>query len=140
MALCLPKSIATKTSLEETQFFVETTPLSRVACFEAAYTALFGIYPAVLEKNLNAFCDAVSAMQLTEWKSAEIAAYGDSVAKIREQLLTYDLGCVGMSSLGPLLFAFGDEDALERVERDAAALGCEIYVSKPSNCGRAIRT
>ncbi|MER9305899.1 hypothetical protein NKJ06_10055 [Mesorhizobium sp. M0293] len=136
--LCLPRSITPKTQQEEIAFFERTTPLPATASFEASYIALFEIYAAVVEGDYRAFCRGVTLMQETAWKRAERAEYGEPLRLLSKKLLDSGADCVGMSSLGPMLFCFGESGRISAIAEYADALDCDVYRTSPSNVGRSV--
>jgi beta-ribofuranosylaminobenzene 5'-phosphate synthase len=138
LCLCVPRSIRPKTPEEEVEFFARTAPLGPEASFRAAYEALFNVYASVAETDYMAFCSAVDAMQQTEWKAKEWHEYGASLTALRINLMSLGAHCVGMSSLGPMLFCFGDPSRLSEIARHGETLDCDIISTQPTNRGRSI--
>jgi beta-ribofuranosylaminobenzene 5'-phosphate synthase len=138
LCLCLPRLIRPKSQDEELEFFQRTLPLRRTASFRAAYDALFGIYAAIADRDRQAFCKAVASMQRTAWKNAEWREYGAPLKRLRDDLASIGVDCVGMSSLGPMLFCFGDATSLNEVVRHQDALDCDVIVTTPDNAGRVL--
>lgn len=138
LCLCIPKNVRPKSQDEELEFFDRVAPLDPAASFRAAYDALFGIYAAVAEADHEAFCRAVNSMQTTSWKTAEWREYGAPLQGLRESLARMDANCVGMSSLGPMLFCLGDAMTLNEIVRRQDALDCEVVLTTPSNAGREV--
>lgn len=138
MILCVPRSITPKTQKEEIEFFRRITPLPASASFEASYIALFQIYAAAVERNYRAFCQGIDRMQYTAWKSAERAEYGTPLRQLTEKLLEAGADCVGMSSLGPMLFCFAEPSRLAPLAQLAGALDCDVYQTSPTNVGRSV--
>ena len=76
-------------------------------------------------------------MQRTTWKDAEWREYGEA-ARNGCATISRDIGvdCVGMSSLGPMLFCLGEITALlDEVVRQQDALDCKIVRTAPRQCG-----
>jgi beta-ribofuranosylaminobenzene 5'-phosphate synthase len=138
MLLCVPRAIAPKSQEEEIAFFQRTTPLPPHASFEATYIALFELYAAAIEKDYLAFCRGVTRMQQTIWKRAERDEYGELLRDLSERLVEAGADCVGMSSLGPMLFCFGEAARLRAIGDRAHALGCDVYSTTPANAGRIV--
>ncbi|WP_292503010.1 beta-ribofuranosylaminobenzene 5'-phosphate synthase family protein [Mesorhizobium sp.] len=136
--LCVPRSIAPKTQQEEIAFFERTTPLPASASFEASYVALFEIYAAAAESDYHAFCRGVMQMQATAWKRAERAEYGEPLRALSMNLLDAGADCVGMSSLGPMLFCFAEPTRIAAIAGRAKALNCDVYRTSPANAGRSV--
>lgn len=138
--LCLPKSLQPKTQAEEIAFFARTAPLPFRASYEATYIALFELYAAAAEVDFAAFSHGIERMQLSAWKQAERAEYGRSLAAIGDDLRTAGARCVGMSSLGPLLFCLAAREELARVSQVARMLDCDVQEVQPVNRGRVLRS
>ena len=138
MLLCIPRVIVPKTQQDEIAFFERTTPLSQAASFEATYVALFEIYAAAVESNYEGFCRGIVHMQQTAWKQAERQEYGDLLRELTEQLMDVGADCVGMSSLGPMLFCFAKLERLAAITDIAAVMGCDVHRTQPSNRGRKV--
>ena len=77
-------------------------------------------------------------MQRTAWKRAERAEYGEPLNALAGELAGFGTDCVGMSSLGPTLFCFGDAVRLAEIARMADSLDCDVYRTLPSNAGRHV--
>jgi beta-ribofuranosylaminobenzene 5'-phosphate synthase len=137
--LCLPKSVQPKTQAEEIDFFARTTPIPGPASYEASYVALFELYAAAAEGEFAAFCRGVERMQLSAWKLAERAEYGDPLATISKGLLDAGARCVGMSSLGPLLFCLANAGDVARLSQVGQRLDCAVREVRPINRGRVLR-
>jgi beta-ribofuranosylaminobenzene 5'-phosphate synthase len=136
LCLCVPRSIRPKSQNDEVEFFQRTLPLDPSASFRAAYDALFGIYAAAADADREAFCRAVDAMQRTTWKDAEWREYGEPLKGLRDGLAGIGVDCVGMSSLGPMLFCLGEVTALDEVVRRQDALDCKIVRPCPAPISR----
>lgn len=139
MLLCVPRTIAPKTQQEEIAFFERATPLPASASFEASYFALFGIYATAVEHDYVAFCRGIECMQETAWKRAERAEYGSALATLDTMLRKTGADCVGMSSLGPMLFCFADPAKFAGIADAALAMDCDVHHTAPANRGRQIR-
>ncbi|KAF0223081.1 MAG: hypothetical protein FD176_2247 [Rhodospirillaceae bacterium] len=136
--LCVPRTIAPKSQVEEIAFFSRTVPLPAPASFKACYIALFGLYAAVRERDYAAFCDGIDAMQDTDWKRAERTEYGDVLSGISTTLREHGADCIGMSSLGPMLFCFAPAQRMPSLITVAHALDCDSYLTVPANHGREV--
>ena len=136
--LCIPRAIRPKTQEEEIAFFARTTPLPAAASFEASYIALFELYAMAAEADFAAFCHGIERMQQTAWKHAERAEYGDGLAFISTHLRDAGAECVGMSSLGPMLFCLAELPCLSGLADVARDLDCEVHLVRPVNRGRAV--
>lgn len=136
--LCIPRAIAPKTQEEEVAFFKRTTPLPASTSYQTSYVALFELYAAAAEADFDRFCCGVEHMQDMAWKRAERAAYGQPLSEISSQLIAAGGRCVGMSSLGPMLFCLFEPDQLATLTEAADRLGCDTHAVRPVNHGRAV--
>ena len=139
LCLCIPKTLKPKTQEEEWQFFRKATPLRATESYEAAYHALFGVYAGAVEQDFERFCTAIEALQSTSWKRKERLEYGRPLAELTESLRNLGADCIGMSSLGPLLYCFGKAATLQRIIASASTLECDIVGAVPANSGRLIQ-
>ena len=138
LCVCIPNFIQPKTQDQEVSFFSRAAPVESTSSYETAYHALFGVYAAVLDDDFSNFCKAITAMQAAVWKNREWSQYGDVLWELARRLQDYGADCVGMSSLGPLLYCFGNDQVLRRIHKNAANLNCDIFHSLPTNSGRAL--
>lgn len=136
--LCLPRDIPGKTQPEEIEFFERTAPLSAESSYEASYIAMFELYAAAVDSDFAAFCRGVERMQSTAWKRAERAQYGTRLAAISDGLRRGGARCVGMSSLGPLLFCLADRTDMANLAQIAASFNCDTFEVRPTNSGRRL--
>lgn len=138
LGLCLPRKCKFKTQEEEVEFFRRSTPLPPAKSFEAAYVAVFHILGSLIERDYETFCRGVDAMQATEWKRLERAEYLPHLDRTDRELRELGVDCVGMSSLGPLLYFFAAPETLERVRAHSDKLDADIVVTAPRNTGRRL--
>lgn len=136
VGLCVPRKCEPKTQEDEIEFFRRTTPLPSSKSFEAAYVAVFQVVASLMENDYPLFCQAITAMQQSEWKRLERAEYAPHVDRTDKALRELGADCVGMSSLGPLLYFFGSSETLERVYANSEQLDADVFVTMPKNNGR----
>lgn len=139
MLFAVPRTIVPKTQAEESSFFERTTPLPKAASFEACYIALFQIYAAAVEQDYAAFCHGVNEIQNTSWKKAERDEYGNFLRNLNDKLESAGADCVGMSSLGPMLFCFARRERLPSLSKIAEEFDCDTYQTMPRNDGRTVK-
>lgn len=139
LGLCLPKLPAP--SLEaERLLFRQNCPLPLVSSSLATFHSLFGVHASILESDYARFCDAVNAIQGTQWKQAEWEVHDSTLLEIRNVLMQNGADCVGLSSLGPALYFFANDvnKVIDKSELSAGHLGGfrKVHVR---NEGRQIR-
>ena len=125
LGICIPP-IVPKTEKEEKHFFRTNCPIEKGDVEEILYEAVYGVTSALMENDFRAFCDSINTIQQTKWKSLERDLYGEAITGIETIIRRNGARCVGMSSLGPLLYFFGDdiENIIERVRREIPQCVC----------------
>ena len=137
MGICIPP-IQNKTEDEEKAFFDKNCPIGQEAVENILYESVYGISSSLLENDFNTFCQSVNLIQKTKWKSLERGLYGDELKTIESVLRKAGAKSVGMSSLGPLLYFFGEEidGIVDRVNADLP--GAQCYKTSFNNSGRIL--
>ena len=137
MGVCIP-SINHKTEDEEKVFFYENCPIDKRGVEEILYEAVYGITSSIMEKNFETFCKAIDTIQHTKWKQLERDLYGSELSEVETAIRKAGASCIGMSSLGPLLYFFGDsiDGIIERIERIAPQVDC--FKTSFNNSGRVV--
>ena len=138
VGLCLPKTLKKKTQEEEIQFFRKTCPISPQESYKVLYDSLFGTYASLRENDFESFVKSIREIQACAWKDKERSEHGEGLIELERSL--YDLGasCVGMSSLGPLLFFFGPNHKIESIKNGMRDEDCDLIFTLASNVGREI--
>ncbi|MDK2082617.1 hypothetical protein PT502_02280 [Aliarcobacter butzleri] len=136
--ICIPKKISSLTENEEINFFKKTCPISDTDVYKALYHIIYGLIGGIKEKNLNTFSKAIKEIQNCRWKSEEKSLYGNQLKLIEDKLYKLGALCVGMSSLGPLLFfTSNDINSLVNSAKNEIT-DCIIFKSDVRNKGRKI--
>ena len=137
MGICIPP-ILNKTEDEEKVFFDKNCPIGQEAVENILYESVYGISSSLLENDFNTFCKSVDSIQETKWKSLERDLYGDELKMIESIIKKAGAKCVGMSSLGPLLYFFGEDidSIVYRVNADLA--GGKCFKTSFNNSGRIL--
>ena len=120
LGICIPKFFP-KTEEEERCFFQTNCPIEKREVEKILYEVVYGVTSSLLENNIKTFCESINAIQQTRWKSLERNLYGKKILEIEDSIRKNGAWCVGMSSLGPLLYFFGD-----RIENVVEKVRCEI--------------
>ena len=137
LGICIPP-INNKTEEEETVFFQKNCPIKKDDVEKILYEAMYGITSSLMEKDIETFCKSVDAMQQTKWKSLERGLYGEELVTIDSFIRTAGAECVGMSSLGPLLYFMGNDiDAIiDKIKHEMPQ--CLCFKTTFNNSGRII--
>ena len=138
LCLCLPVGIRPKSEEEEREFFRESLPITAERSFEASYHAAFGVYAGAVEGDWRGFCAGIDALQTTRWKQMEWRQYGPRLAELACTLRDLGASCVGLSSMGPMVFCFGTAEVAASVSARSEQLGCDVTVTEPWNSGRTV--
>jgi beta-ribofuranosylaminobenzene 5'-phosphate synthase len=106
-------------SRAEMAFFVRNTPIPVKEALRSIAALYHGVIPAVLGGDLGLLKTALDELHSTGFKAREVRGQRDSVKRfIRAVSQETDLA-VGMSSLGPLVYAIGTRSLATDVQRIA---------------------
>ena len=136
VGLCLPKTLKRKTQEEEVQFFRKTCPISTPESYRVLYHSLFGTYASLKENDFESFAKSIKEIQACEWKYKERLEHGEGLIELEKSLYELGANCVGMSSLGPLLFFFAQDKKIESIENGMKNEDCDLIFTSASNSGR----
>ena len=138
IGLCIPKHVKAKTQEEEVEFFDRVCPIRSEETYKLLYHSLYGTYASIRDNDLTTFADSIRNIQTCEWKQKERNEYGDALAKLERKLYQFGAVCVGMSSLGPLLFFLSYDERYERIVDGMKDEECDLLITSCSNSGRKI--
>lgn len=136
LALIKPRWLDGLTQSQERDFFSATLPLKAEDTRHALDVAVLGVQAAVLENDYLAFCDALENMQTTSWKNSEWNLYPPEFCELKVSLKELGADCVALSSLGPTLVVFGNQNTFSAISSANEELGIDFTLSSPSNNGR----
>ena len=105
---------------DEEQFFLKNTPIPIQEAHSAIGSMYHGVIPAVAEGSIAALRDSLRSIHRSGFKSRELMAQPASVRALYLALSERDDVAVGMSSMGPLIYAICDSSKAET----EAAIGC----------------
>lgn len=106
LGICIP-NVSYKTEEDEKLFFKNNCPIDKRYVEDILYESVYGITAAVIDNDFDTFCASIDAIQKTKWKELERGIYGEQIINTDTLLRNAGARCVGMSSLGPLLYFFG---------------------------------
>lgn len=108
LGICIP-SIGHKSEEEEKVFFQDNCPIEKDAVEKILYESVYGVTSSLMENDFHVFCESINAIQQTKWKLLERSLYGADLLKVEAAIRNEGAECVGMSSLGPMLYFFGKD-------------------------------
>lgn len=108
LGVCIPP-IGHKSEDEERAFFQDNCPIEKDAAEKILYESVYGVTSSLMENDFQVFCKSINAIQHTKWKMLERSLYGDDLFKVEATIKDEGAECVGMSSLGPMLYFFGKD-------------------------------
>ena len=115
--LVMPKT-KVLSEYEEHKFFKANLPISEEKAAECIRIAFFGILPSIMTEDYGGFCRSLRLLRRTKWKANEIGLYGQTVDEIIQRSEVLGAKAASMSSLGPLVYCFGDLKKLVLVEKN----------------------
>lgn len=138
IGICIPKYIQNKSEQEEIDFFKAHCPINKTSIESILYEAVYGITSSIIEHDYDVFCKSVNTIQSSQWKYLERLLYGEELIKLEQKIKSLGADCVGMSSLGPVLFFTGKNinNIIEIISNDIPETIC--YNSSFNNKGRII--
>lgn len=138
IGLCLPNYIKRKTEEEEVEFFEENCPINMNDVENILYESVYGITSSIMENNKTVFCESTNVIQKTKWKMLERALYGNELVELEMNLKQFGASCVGMSSLGPLLYFMGED--IQTIIKEIHSTHSDVicYEAMFNNKGRMI--
>lgn len=137
LGICIPP-IEQKTEEEEKDFFQENCPINKDDVERILYEAVYGITSSLMESDFDVFCKSIDSIQYTKWKSLERNLYGKELMTAESIIRNAGAKCVGMSSLGPLLYFFGDDIDVIVANVKAEMPYCVCFKSSFNNSDRII--
>jgi beta-ribofuranosylaminobenzene 5'-phosphate synthase len=131
-----PANISGIEGVRESDFFEKTCPIEKNESYMACYYSVFGVLASIIDSDYALFAKSINNLQKTEWKKSEIKANEGIEAKI-EYLISQGADCVGLSSIGPSLYFFGND--LEKIKKDFIdRYGWHGFITRPNNSGRTL--
>lgn len=90
---------------DEVAFFKANTPIPANEAFESIALVYHSLVPAVMQADLQLLKKAITGISNIGFKLREIRGQSKEVRELIESLAAYPACAVGMSSLGPLVYA-----------------------------------
>jgi beta-ribofuranosylaminobenzene 5'-phosphate synthase len=109
VALMLPAGVRANGAYER-RFFEENTPLPRIEVLETMAIMYHGIVPSFVTQNYDDLKRSLIELHKVGFKKREVNGQSELVQKCLAYLHTNCPFPVGMSSMGPLLYAIVEND------------------------------
>ena len=128
----------------ETNLFQTLCPQPRSMGEQLSHIILLELLPAIVEKDLNLFSDAINRIQTFGWKKVEIDAQGGVLQQTLDFLRDNGAIGAGVSSWGPAIFALGAE--LPALQKKTEAFlktlpdGGRCFITRANNSGAQVET
>lgn len=107
VVLFIPETFTGLSGEEERSFMERNTPVPGEEVAQVCHSLLMETMPALLEEDLDVFCESISRLQNVGWKARHWARPDLSgLRQVAECLTRQGIGGVGLSSTGPTLFGF----------------------------------
>jgi beta-ribofuranosylaminobenzene 5'-phosphate synthase len=126
---------------KEIDIFQEYCPIPLEEVQRLSHLLLMKMMPAVVEKDLDAFGEAVNSIQNIGFKKIENQLQNPLIREIMQLLRDAGAPGVGMSSFGPTIYAVTDHDRyILNTARDALKdVGGHIIETKAQNDGAYVK-
>jgi beta-ribofuranosylaminobenzene 5'-phosphate synthase len=95
---------------QEYDFFKKNTPIPALEVFRTIALAYHGLAPAVATNNLRLLRDTLISLHCVGFKRRELKGQSASVNMVVRRLRQRDDCAVGLSSMGPLVYAVAEAD------------------------------
>ncbi|MGQ9609626.1 MAG: beta-ribofuranosylaminobenzene 5'-phosphate synthase [bacterium] len=123
---------------EEVKLFQTLCPLPLDDAKSIAHIVLLKLMPAIVQRDLISFGEAIDYIQTIGWKKVEIENQGKIVRETMDFLRNNGGYGVGLSSWGPAVFCFGvNLKPLELKIKDSLS-DCYCFITKANNTGATI--
>ncbi len=130
---------------QEVDIFRKECPIPFHEAQAVAHIVLMKMMPAIMEKDIESFGQATNRLQTIGFKQREVQLQHQAVRDLIELLQDSGAYGAGMSSFGPVVYAFTDnpEDAAY-LQEDAQAfldstIGGKVIITRANNTGASIR-
>jgi beta-ribofuranosylaminobenzene 5'-phosphate synthase len=107
--LAIPDKCKKISGAHEAKLFEELCPIPLSEVKTISHIVLLKLLPALFEKNLQTFGSAIDDLQKYGWKKIEIDYQEPLILETMNYMRKEGAAGVGLSSWGPLIYAFGDD-------------------------------
>ncbi|WP_455646186.1 beta-ribofuranosylaminobenzene 5'-phosphate synthase [Methanosphaera sp.] len=139
--LATPNTIQGASGDKEVNIFQEYTPIDMRDVEKISYLTLMKLMPAVIEKDIVSFGEAVNQIQQLGFKKIERNLQSNQINEIIGYMADNGIPAVGMSSFGPTCFGITDTN-VKNMKKDLLDLMGDkstVWITKGKNQGSIIR-
>lgn len=139
--LVTPKTNDGVSGQEEIDVFQTYSPINIQDVQQISYLTLMKLMPAIVEKDIQSFGEAVNKIQSLGFKKVERDLQDSKINKLINTMGELNMPAVGMSSFGPTCFGISDENpkSLQKEIEQLTEGTAEITVTKGKNHGAVLK-
>ncbi|RAP53202.1 MAG: hypothetical protein BZ138_01560 [Methanosphaera sp. rholeuAM270] len=139
--LAYPRDSSGASGSNEVNIFQKYSPISLQDVQYISYLTLMKLMPAILEKDIQSFADAVNKIQSIGFKKIERNLQSNQTDNLINNMKKLDIPAVGMSSFGPTCFGITDEktNLLIKELEELTENDMIIYETKGKNHGSILK-
>jgi beta-ribofuranosylaminobenzene 5'-phosphate synthase len=146
VVLIIPKVPGKFFGRTELDIFKQFCPVPANEVEKVSHIILFQVIPSIVEKDLNTFGEALSAIRNIGFKKVEISQQHPIVKDIIQNISVNSTDAVGLSSMGPTVYAIyskGDDPfewipSVEKIQKKYS-IECEVIRTKGYNNGALVQ-
>lgn len=141
IVLVIPNLEAGASGKKEVNIFQENCPIPLQEVQKLSHIILMKMMPAVLEKDLDSFGDALNQIQTTGFKKIEMELQDDLINQILNDMRHAGAVGAGMSSFGPTLFAVTQNNSKDVLKAAQEAMECQgglSMITRAQNTGARV--
>ncbi len=120
---------------EEVRLFQTLCPISLDDVKSIAHIVLLKMMPAIVQKDLISFSEAIDDIQTIGWKRVEIENQDPVIRETMDFLRNNGGYGVGLSSWGPAIFCFGENLRPLELKIKEFLPDCYCFITKANNTG-----
>ena len=122
---------------DEKAFFERNCPIPIDEVTNLSHRIVFNLIPAILDEDINLFCDTINTIQTLGFKRLEVENLSKEIRDTMDSLREEKSCGVGLSSFGPTLYVVSEttDDTESLIDEK---LDVDIIHTKASNEGAQI--
>lgn len=139
--LATPQITQGASGTEEVNIFQSYSPIDIRDVERICYLTLMKLMPAVLERDISSFGDAINKIQSLGFKKIERNIQSNEINEVIEYMKNNGIPGAGMSSFGPTCFGITDTNAknMKKDLMDMMGEKSKVLITKGKNHGAIIK-